>query len=60
MSHLRRAIRRFLKNDDGPTAVEYALMAVLVLGVLITVIALLGQDTGGLFSSDAKKINVGR
>jgi pilus assembly protein Flp/PilA len=56
-SQIRRSVVKFLRNDDGPTAVEYALAAVLILAVCITVIALMGQDTGKLFSHDADQIN---
>jgi len=43
-SSLRRTIR-FLKRDDGPTAVEYAFLLALILTVALTAIAIFGQTT---------------
>ena len=37
------------RSDRGATAVEYALMILLVAGIIIAVIGLLGQDVVGLF-----------
>jgi pilus assembly protein Flp/PilA len=56
-SRIRRSVMKFLRDDDGPTAVEYALAVVLILAVCITAVALMGQDTGKLFNHDADKIN---
>lgn len=38
-------------NDRGATAVEYALIAVLIAGVIAAVVALLGTKVGNDFSS---------
>ena len=35
---------RFLKNEDGPTAVEYAVMLALIIVVCITAITTLGSN----------------
>lgn len=42
------SVKRFLRREDGPTSVEYAVMIMCVLGVVITGVQLLG---GGLDSS---------
>jgi len=55
-----RSVRSFIVRDDGPTAVEYAILGVLVLGVIIGVVALLGQDTGKSYNNSATKISSGR
>lgn len=48
MFHL---IRKFLIEEDGPTAVEYAVMLALIIIVCITAIGLLGTATSGTFST---------
>ena len=41
---------RFLKNEDGPTAVEYAVMLALIIVVCITAITTLGSYANNTFS----------
>ena len=40
---------RFLKNEDGPTAVEYAVMLALIIVVCITAITTLGTNANATF-----------
>lgn len=50
---MRTALRRvvnFLKNDDGPTAVEYAVMLALIVVVCIAAITTLGSNANSTFS----------
>jgi pilus assembly protein Flp/PilA len=42
--------RYFLENEDGPTAVEYAVMLALIIVVCISAISLLGQNANGTFT----------
>jgi pilus assembly protein Flp/PilA len=44
-------ILRFLKSEDGPTAVEYAVMLSLILMACITIVTSLGGTVSGTFSS---------
>ena len=44
-------VRRFLISEDGPTAVEYAVMLALIVVVCVTVIKSLGTSISGTFSS---------
>ena len=44
-------IRHFLASEDGPTAVEYAVMLALIVVVCVTVIRSLGTSVSGTFSS---------
>ncbi len=44
-------VRRFLVSEDGPTAVEYAVMLALIVVVCVTVIKNLGTSISGTFSS---------
>jgi pilus assembly protein Flp/PilA len=43
-------IRNFLANEDGPTAVEYAIMLALILAACITAVATFGQSLSASFS----------
>ena len=40
----------FLKNEDGPTAVEYAVMLALIIVVCIAAITTLGSNANETFS----------
>ncbi len=40
----------FLKKEDGPTAVEYAVMLALIVVVCIAAITALGSNTNSTFS----------
>jgi pilus assembly protein Flp/PilA len=44
-------IRNFLKSEDGPTAVEYAVMLALIIVVCIGAITTLGGDAQATFTS---------
>ena len=43
----------FLKGEDGPTAVEYAVMLALIIVVCITAITAMGRNMNGTFSNVA-------
>jgi pilus assembly protein Flp/PilA len=47
------AIVAFLNNEDGPTAVEYAVMLALIIVVCIGAITPLGNNANGVFSDVA-------
>jgi pilus assembly protein Flp/PilA len=46
-----RALVRFLKEEDGPTAVEYAVMLALIIVVCIGSVRFIGQRANTAFSS---------
>jgi pilus assembly protein Flp/PilA len=50
MSHVLNKVRRFLTSEDGPTAVEYAVMLALILVACISIVTTLGQTVSGTFS----------
>jgi pilus assembly protein Flp/PilA len=52
-------VERFLKNEDGPTAVEYAVMLALIVVVCITAITTLGSNANKVFSNVALNTSVG-
>jgi pilus assembly protein Flp/PilA len=48
---LSNVVVRFLKNEDGPTAVEYAVMLALIIVVCITAVTTLGSNANKTFTS---------
>ena len=44
-------VQRFLTNEDGPTAVEYAVMLSLILVACITIVTTLGGKVSGVFNN---------
>jgi pilus assembly protein Flp/PilA len=56
MSSLRAGVKRFLCDEGGPTAVEYAVMLALIIVVCITAITTLGTTTNNTFSYVAVKV----
>jgi pilus assembly protein Flp/PilA len=46
----REVVLDFLKKEDGPTAVEYAVMLALIIVVCIAAITTLGSNTNSTFS----------
>jgi pilus assembly protein Flp/PilA len=48
MSQLTSAVRAFVSEEDGATAVEYALMVALIAAVVITATRFLGGTTGNV------------
>ena len=55
MNRLMRNVVSFLKKEDGPTAVEYAVMLALIIVVCIAAITTLGSNANNTFSSVAEK-----
>lgn len=51
MPSVFHSIARFLVQEDGPTAVEYAVMLALILVACITIVTSLGQSVSGTFNS---------
>ena len=46
----------FLKKEDGPTAVEYAVMLALIVVVCLTAIGTLGSQANNTFSTTSNKL----
>jgi pilus assembly protein Flp/PilA len=51
LSHFSRAVTEFIRKEDGPTAVEYAVMLALIIVVCIGAITTLGQNANTTFTS---------
>ena len=59
MSKWLKHLERFCKAEDGPTAVEYAVMLALIVVVCIAAITTLGTNANGVFSNVALNTSVG-
>ena len=49
---------KFLKNEDGPTAVEYAVMLALIIVVCIAAITVLGSNANTTFADVGSAVDV--
>jgi pilus assembly protein Flp/PilA len=59
MARFTKAIISFVKDESGPTAVEYAVMLALIIVVCITAITALGTNANNTFSYTADVIGGG-
>jgi len=59
MRNLLRHARHLLVNEDGPTAVEYAVMLALIIVVCLTAITAIGTNANATFQSVADKLPTG-
>ena len=57
MASLRRKIERFQSEECGATAVEYAVMIALIIGVCVAAVQTLAQSTAESFSTTANQID---
>ena len=53
MKELARSVKRFLVSEDGPTAVEYAVMLALIVIVCLTAIQAIGTNATAKFQESA-------
>lgn len=59
MKNFARSLRCFISSEDGPTAVEYAVMLGLIIVVCITAISALGQRSAANFNNLAGQMPSG-
>jgi pilus assembly protein Flp/PilA len=57
LSRFASRVVNFLKREDGPTAVEYAVMLALIIVVCITAISALGSNASNTFSYVGNTVN---
>ena len=57
LSNLKRRVVEFLKAEDGPTAVEYAVMLALIIVVCIAAISALGSNSSNTFAYVGNNVN---
>ena len=50
MKLLAKKLHRFLVSEDGPTAVEYAVMLALIIIVCLTAISAIGTESSTTFN----------
>ncbi len=50
MTRIAKTLVTFLKKEDGPTAVEYAVMLALIIVVCIAAVTTLGSNANSTFS----------
>jgi len=53
MRSFLQAVTRFVQREDGPTAVEYAVMLALIIVVCISAITALGSNANKTFNNVA-------
>lgn len=53
MARITAVVRRFVKNDEAATMVEYALMLSLIAVVCIVAVTLIGNNANGIFNTIA-------
>ena len=56
MKSLAKKVQRFLVSEDGPTAVEYAVMLALIVIVCLTAIQAIGTNASTTFQEVADQI----
>ena len=56
MRTIAKRLVRFLKQEDGPTALEYAVMLALIIVVCIAAIGTVGGQANNTFSTTGAKI----
>ena len=54
---LNKAIRLFVKDEDGATAIEYGLFAALVGAVIVGTVATLGKQTDAGFTTMSNELD---
>jgi pilus assembly protein Flp/PilA len=57
MKSIFSKVQRFLKSEDGPTAVEYAVMLALIVIVCLTAIQAIGDNANTAFDTIATQIS---
>jgi pilus assembly protein Flp/PilA len=57
MRDMMKKVQRFVVSEDGPTAVEYAVMLALILVACITVVTTLGTSISNTFSGVNTKLS---
>ena len=59
MKNFAQKVQRFLTSEDGPTAVEYAVMLALIVVVCLTAISSIGTNASATFDSVAGQLGTG-
>ncbi len=57
MSYFLKKLRHFLADESGPTAVEYAVMIMLIFLAVIVVVQTIGRELNDSFSGSSDSID---
>lgn len=57
LNQLTKAFKRFLESEEGPTAVEYAVILALIIGGLISAAQIMAESTRESFDTSANAID---
>lgn len=60
MSTFISAVRTFIADEDGVTALEYGMIAALIAGVIVTAVSTLGTDVSATFTKLAGVISTAK
>jgi pilus assembly protein Flp/PilA len=56
LNRINASLVKFLKSEDGPTAVEYAVMLALIIVVCLVAITALGTNANATFTTVSNKL----
>ncbi|GAB4151858.1 MAG: hypothetical protein Tsb009_27440 [Planctomycetaceae bacterium] len=56
MKKFAQSVKRFLVSEDGPTAVEYAVMLALIVIVCLTAIQAVGNNASAKFTQISNQL----
>ena len=59
MKQFLNQVKHFIVSEDGPTAVEYAVMLALIVVVCLTAITAIGTNASATFNTIANSIGAG-
>ena len=59
MNAFALSVKKFLVSEDGPTAVEYAVMLALIVIVCLTAIQAIGTNAAATFDASANALGGG-
>ncbi len=59
LSRIRNFVVDFVEREDGPTAVEYAVMLALIIVVCLAAITTLGQNANSTFTAIGNSMSSG-
>jgi pilus assembly protein Flp/PilA len=56
LNRISASLVKFMKSEDGPTAVEYAVMLALIIVVCLVAITALGTNANATFTTVSNKL----
>ncbi len=59
MKNFALKVKKFLKSEDGPTAVEYAVMLALIIVVCLAAISAIGDNASTTFNNVSQSLSSG-